>query len=170
MSVCTVSKRNVRNLDSEWGERNCNIRTGLIYADSHGRGQISASAMTVLSGEQMAALVRRRKGGDTLLDTLKGWPDGAGFYTLWSRERLIRSVLTGNKPKRLTSRYGYESKENAVPGREALAKHDKETLNTQGSKESARWTHQNICTILNQFLKGKLKTLSSSFLISVSGN
>lgn len=35
--------------------------------------------MTVLSGEQMAALARRRKEGDTLLDILKGWPDGAGF-------------------------------------------------------------------------------------------
>lgn len=69
------SKRNVRNLDSEGSERNCNIRTRLIYATSHGRGQISASAVTVLSGGQMAVLARRGRGGGgwggTILDTLK---------------------------------------------------------------------------------------------------
>lgn len=122
------SKRNVRNLDSEWSKRNCNIRTRLIYASSHCRGQISASAMTVLSGEQMAALARREKEGDTLLDTFKGWPDGAGFSHYKVREWLIRSVLTGNKPKWLTSSFGYESKQDTVAGWNVLDKLDSETL------------------------------------------
>lgn len=122
------SKRNVKNLDSEWSERNCNIRTRLIYASSHCRGQISASAMTVLSGEQMATLARRRKEGDTLLDTLKGWPDGAGFSHYKVREWLIRSVLTDNKPKWLTSSCSHESKQNSVAGWNAWDKLDKETL------------------------------------------
>lgn len=53
--VCTkahYSKRNVK----KW-----NIYTRLICASSRGRGQIWASAMTVLSGEQMTAQARRRK-------------------------------------------------------------------------------------------------------------
>ena len=139
------SKRNVKNLDSEWSERNCNIRTRLIYASSHCRGQISASAMTVLSGEQMAALARRRKEGDTLLDILKGWPDGAGFSHYRVRERLIRSVLTENKPKWLTSSCSHESKHSTVEN--ALDKLDKETLNTQGSDAFAQQTVWEACSL-----------------------
>ena len=150
MSVCTIayySKRNVKNLDSEWSERNCNIRTRLIYASSHCRGQISASTMTVLSGEQMAALAWWRKEGDTLLDTLKGWPDGAGFSHYKVREWLIRSVLTDNKPKWLTSSCSYESKQNTVTGWNALGKLDKDTLNTQGSNAFAWPTAQQAPTL-----------------------
>lgn len=145
-TITYYSKRNVKNLDSEWSERNCNIRTRLIYASSHCRGQISASAMTVLSGEQMAALARRSKEGDTLLDTFRGWPDGAGFSHYKVREWLIRSVLTENKPKWLTSSCSYESKQSTVAGWNALDKLVKETLNTQGSNAFAQQTAQQACT------------------------
>lgn len=151
--MCTItyySKRNVKNLDSEWSERNCNISTRLIYASSHCRGQISASAMTVLSGEQMAALARRRKEGDTLLDTFRGWPDGAGFSHYKVREWLIRSVLTENKPKWLTSGCGHESKTekpSTVAGWNASDKLVKETLNTWGSSVFAQQTAQQACTL-----------------------
>ena len=140
VQIAFYSKRNVKNLDSERGERNCNIRTRLIYASSHCRGQISASAMTVLSGEQMAVLVRRRKEGDTLQDTLKGWPHGAGFLHYKVRQWLIKSVLTENKLKWLTSRCSYESNQNTVTAWNAVDKLDKETFNTGGINAFAQKT------------------------------
>lgn len=62
----------------------------------------------------MAALARRRKEGDTLLDILKGRPDSAGFSHYKVSEWLIRSVLTENRPKWLTSSCSYESNQNTV--------------------------------------------------------
>lgn len=144
MSLCTIayySKRNVKNLDSEWSKRNCNIRTRLIYARRHCRGQISASAMTVLSVEQMATLARRRKAGDALLDTLKGWPDGAG-----SSHYKVRSDWYGPSWQR-TSQCGWlqaaaMNQNRTLAGWNALVKVDKETLNTAASHFHGRLLHR----------------------------
>lgn len=130
------SKRNVKNLDSEWSKRNCNIRTRLIYARSHHRGQISTSAMTVLSVEQMAALAGRRKEGDTLVDTLKGWPDGAGFS-----HYKVRSSWYCRSWQR-TSQCGWHqaavmNQSRTLSPVDALHKLDKEGLNTCQAAQQA---------------------------------